>query len=275
MTTRPFVRTFTLLLALLIGAGTARADVPFDLLAATPPGSWQRQESVTTDSAGDRILTVIETALLQEAQHRGIPHVWVQTEVNTFQLGAAGQREPVGERTVVQALVERRVLAAGAFGGMDNLRRFGKEIIYQVGAQQATRVSGAGQLAATLAAMTGANTTPVLTPLGAETLATSAGRFETHRLGSQFRSSGQMLGQTVSIDVQGTVWLSPAVPFGFVRSDSIESINGVASSTRAELVAYGRSGASSKITGSTRDFEIPPELRGVLGSLQGLLGGGN
>lgn len=265
-------RLFSALLVLLCVSGV-RADVPFDLLAATPPGSWQRQESVSTDSDGRQVLAVIETALLREERRNGVDYVWVQTEVQPYRLTAAGGREPDGDRTVMQTLLERRVLAAGTFGGLDNLRRFGSEVIYQVGEATPTRVVGAGQIAATIASLSGANTTPVLTPLGSEAVTTTAGRFDTRRLGSQFSSKGQLLGQSLSVDVQGTVWLSPAVPFGFVKSTSTELTNGIASSTRAELVAYGTAGAVSKISGTPTQLEIPAELRGLFGGLQSWLGG--
>ncbi|MFU8817663.1 MAG: hypothetical protein ACNA7W_20135 [Pseudomonadales bacterium] len=273
MTTKSLLRWFPALLMLLCMSGV-RADVPFDLLAATPPGSWQRQESVSTDDAGRQVLAVIETALLAEEQRNGVDFVWVQTEIQPYRLTTAGEREPYGDRTVMQTLLQRRVLAAGTFGGLDNLRRFGSEVIYQVGEATPMRVVGAGQIAATIAGLTGANTTPVLTPLGSESLKTAAGRFDTTRLGSQFRSQGQLLGQSLSVDVQGSVWLSPVVPFGLVQSHSTEVTNGIASSTRTELVAYGSAGAVSKISGAPTHFEIPAELRGLFGGLQGWFGGG-
>lgn len=263
------VRLLPLLLIVLLGAGPTRADVPFDLLAATPIGSWQRQESTNTDNDGNRLLSVIETGLLGEEIRDGVPLVWVQTEVQVYRLDAAGAREPSGERTVVQALVERSALAAGIVGGGDYLRRLGREVIYQVGSEVPTRVSGAGQIAAAMAALSGINTTPVLTLEGRETADVAAGRFDTHRLSSTFQSNAQVLGHGMSIDLQGTVWLSPAVPFGFVRSDTREVVNGVPSTSRAELVAFGTSGAVSKITGTPRNLEIPREWRSVFGGLLG------
>jgi hypothetical protein len=267
------VRFLPLLLVLLIGTVPLRAEVPFDLLAATPVGSWQRQESVNTDSDGNRLLSVIETGLLGEETRGGVPLVWVQTEVQVYRLGAAGAREPSGDRTVVQALVERSALAAGTLGG-DYLRRLGREVIYQVGSEPPTRVSGAGQIAAAMASMSGTNTTPVLTPQGRETVTVAGARFDAHRLGSTFQSNAQLLGHRVTVDMQGTLWLSPTVPFGFVRSDTREVVNGVPSTTRSELISFGTSGAVSKITGTPRSLEIPQEWRGVFGSLQGLFGSG-
>jgi hypothetical protein len=125
-----------------------------------------------------------------------------------------------------------------------------------------------------MASMSGINTAPVLTPQGREMVTVSGGSFDSHRLGSTFQSRAQLLGHHVSVDMQGTVWLSPAVPFGFVRSDTREVVNGVPSTTRAELIEYGTSGAVSKITGTPRSLEIPQEWRGVFGSLQGMFGSG-
>lgn len=247
------------------GAEPARVDgandftagtVEVDLLASTPPGSWQRSESVTTDKKGRRAVSEMTMAFLGEEQRNGEPLIWMETRMQSYAVGRDGERRPDREEVKVKILLDRDFFSR-AGGQFAALRQFGREVIIQQGDEQPMLIRNAGEMAAGVGAVMNTETAQSFREAGKETVSVPAGTFETRKITGRQRVETGFAMMRRTIEMDSTVWVSEDVPFGVVKAESTSVGGGATGSSSQRLLEYGMTGASSAITGTPQELELP------------------
>jgi hypothetical protein len=249
---------------LLTGAGAQADDsLEFDFLGSTPVGAWQEREQTTT-RGGKEVVTVMRIKYLGDEERDGETYAWIENEMASFKV-KKDRRKPQGDPVYVKFLVSKSVLEGDVVNAIGAFNDLAVEVIMQTGDQQPMRIKGAGSAMSGLAQSIGFQVDYELTRDGSETVTVPAGTFECERYRGQGSATAKVLVKTINVESRSNQWVSEEVPFGVVRVVSDDTINGKPQQSEARLTAYGRSGASSRITGEPQDLDMSP--------LEGLFGG--
>jgi len=237
-----------LIICTLSVAADAVAESLFNFAASTPEGSWAVREVTTTDHKGRQTVTVTRQKYLGSEQRQGQTYYWLETEMDNYKL-KKGKRKPEGEHMVMKVLVSKEAMNSDPANVVNNLQGFGQEIIMQTGDSQPLMISGGGMLAgATLQAM-GIEVNYQFNEEGTETIDTAAGQFKARRVAGSGSSSGKILFKKIEIESKSLMWISDEVPFGIVKGENTDLINGKKQTSQTVLMEYARTGAVTAITG--------------------------
>ena len=132
---------------------------------------------------------------------------------------------------------------------VNNIQGFGKEIIMQSGDSQPMMMSEGGMLAGTMMKSMGIEVNYQFNEEGAETVDTIAGQFEAKRIAGSGSTTSKILFKKMVIESQSVMWISEKVPFGIIKSENNDVINGKQQQSHTELTEYGTNGAKTAITG--------------------------
>jgi hypothetical protein len=249
-------------IVLLMGSSHPVQAQTFDFAAATPEGSWAKREVLTVDHKGRSTVAVMTQKHLGSEQRDGETHYWLETEMHNFKLGRDGERKADGEPVVLKTLVAASALNSDPANAVNNLQGFGKEVIMQSGDQQPMRISGGGSMAGMAMKALGVKVEYQFEEKGRERVETPGGSFDARRIEGSGSASSKMMFRTIDISSESTMWVSEDVPFGLVRGETREQMNGKPQQSTMTLTEYGRSGASSAIVGTPQDMPQMPNLFG-------------
>jgi hypothetical protein len=249
--------------ALLVGAGVAAAadGFSFDFVGSTPVGSWQERQLTTTDDKGKETLTVTRVKYLGDETRGGEALAWIETELTNYTI-KKDERKQQGEPISMKILMRKSLLEGDIANALGNLNDLATEVIMQVGDSRPMRIKGAGSMMAGVGQAIGLSVDYHLTPDGSESVTVPAGTFSCTRYRGQGSASAKVVVKTVHVESTATQWVSEEVPFGLVKLVSDDVVDGKKQHTEATLTAFGRSGATSKITGEPQDM---PNLGSMLG----------
>ncbi|MCB1050411.1 MAG: hypothetical protein H6510_11705 [Acidobacteria bacterium] len=230
----------------------------FDLLKATPVGSWQEREETMTDANGRQTLNVVRSSMVGKEERDGENHYWLEMETQTFEL-KKGKRKPKGDPTIMKALIAESAFKTDPGNVLKNLSAFGKDIIIQTGKNKPMRITGAGAMAQGLMAAFGVELKYDFEDLGHESVTVAGGTFDCDKWKGHGFSKSKILFKEMEIESDATQWVSEKVPFGTVKTEGTSKVNGSKSQHSAQLMAFGMEGATSKIT------EEPTEMPKMFG----------
>ena len=236
----------------ILGISTqASAESYFDFSASTPKGSWALREITTTDHKGKQTVAVVRQKYLGSEQRQGQTYYWLETEMDNYKL-KKGKRKPEGEHTVLKVLVSEEAMNSDPANVVNNLQGFGKEIIMQSGDSPPMMMSEGGMLAGTLMKSMGIEINYKFTVEGKETIDTAAGDFKAKRVAGVGSTTSKIFFKKMEMKSQSVMWVSDKVPFGIVKSESTDTVNGKESQSQTLLLEYAKSGAVTAITGEAR-----------------------
>jgi len=255
-----------LIATLCMTSSGAVESASFDLLAATPEGSWQIREDVDTNAKGKQSVMVTKTSLVGRAQRNGEPHYWIEMAVDSFKVKKSGQRKKNGSRLVMKSLIPASAFADDPANLMSNLRAFGVETIFQNGNEDPMRITSTGGMLEGIMNAMQANIDYDFKALGTEQITLSSGTFETKKMQGSGTVDMKILFKKMRVETDSTLWLSNKVPFGMVKAQGTTLTNGKQSSNASVLLEYGASGAVSEITKPVVDMPELPSLGRLLGN---------
>lgn len=245
----------------LLLSGSARAQ-SFDILGASPVGSWQTREQIDTNRKGKQTGTKIKTSMIGKEQRNGKLHYWIEMEVDSFKIKKNGKRKSVGKTAIIKSLVPATMFKDDPENVIGNLRAFGVETIIQNGDEKPMKMSASSGLIGSAMKMANVEIQHDYTELGTETVSVKAGQFNTSKMKGVGSVSSKILFKKVKVESDSTVWMSRKVPFGIVKLEGSTVTNGKETSQSAELLEYGTSGAKSAITGTPQEMPKIPNLFG-------------
>ena len=258
-----FVKTLTLLLLSTSLCQTVSAkSVNFDLLGATPEGSWQIREDIQTYSKGRQNGTTIKSSMLGSEMRNGEKHYWLEMAIDSFKINKKGKRKNVGDRTLMKSLIAEQAFKGDPANVMGNLRGFGVEVIVQSGKEDPMRISGTGGMMAGVMAAMQTEIKYDFEQLPAEQVTVKGGDFHADKIQGHGVVDMKVLFKKIHVESDTTMWLSKKVPFGIVKIAGTSTINGKQSSNTAELLEFGNSGALSEITKEPVDMPAMPNIFG-------------
>lgn len=244
------------LVAALTLPGVATA---LDFLAATPVGSWQLREEVTTDHRGRQSVALVRTSMVGQEQRGADTHYWIEVELVNYQL-KKGKRKQQGERSIIKVLVAEDALTRDPGDVMTNLRGIGSEVIMQTGDQQPMRISGGGAMADAMLQAMGTQMEYDYQQVGSKEVTVAAGTFECEVQRGSGYTEMKVMFKTFRVESEADMCFSAQVPFGIVSSQSKNTTNGDSSTTEVNLLEFGVSGAKSKISGEPAEAPSLPNL---------------
>ncbi len=245
--------------ALVLGSQLCAAVAPDAFFKATPVGSWQTREEITTDAKGKQTVMLVKTSLLEKVDYQGAPHYWIETAMENFKV-KKGKRKPVGQPMVIKALVDASVMGAQSQNVIGNLQKYGREIIMQQGDQSPMRITEGGAFAQMMMKSMGVKVDYDYQQAGEKTVDVPAGQFKCENLKGAGNTEVKVLVQTMRIQAEVETCISDKVPFGIVYYQSNSTTNGKASTTEAKLTEFSKTGATSLITQAPVDAPQMPKL---------------
>jgi hypothetical protein len=261
------MRKFSLILiclwaSVMIGLGNADAGIiDFNFDKATPVGSWQEREQITTDEKGKQTGSTLRISYLGQEERDGEIYVWTEMETNNFKVKKKG-RKPQGDPVYVKVLMKKSVLEGDISNSLSNFSDMAVEVIMQTGDSPPMRIKGAGSMMGGMAQAIGLEIKYTLTRDGNENVTVPAGSFECGRYRGQGSTSAKVVFKTINVESTSTQWISNDVPFGMVKVVSDDVVNGEKQHSETVLTAFGQSGATSKITGEPQEM---PSLGNIFG----------
>lgn len=258
--------TFLLLLTTSLFVTTAHAEkVNFDLLAASPVGSWQVREDIVTDAKGRQTGTTIRTSMLGAEERNGETHYWIEIGIDSFKVNKKGQRKADGDRAIIKSLIPKSTMVGDPANVLSNLRGFGIETIMQSGNDKPMRMGNSQNMMSGMMAAFNTEIKYDFTDQGTETVTVPAGDFSTRKINGQGSVSMKVVFKKINVESDSTMWLSSKVPFGTVKTEGTSTTNGKQDSFSSALLEYGMSGAKSEITGEPEDLPEMPNLGELFG----------
>ncbi len=236
------------------------AAINYSFQKSTPVGSWQIREEMTTNHKGKKTLVVIKTSLVGRETRDGQPYYWVEMETQNYKI-KKDKRKKTGDRAIVKSLIAESAMSGNMANVINNLRGFGKEIIFQTGNQEPMAISEGGLLADTMMKAMGIEINYDFQASGNETVKLPAGTFKSQKISGRGSAEMNMIIKKIRIESNSTMWVSSQVPFGIVKAVSNNSVNGKPQTVDSKVVQFGKSGARSQITGE------PKSMPGVPGGL--------
>lgn len=254
---------FSLLTILALSSTPANAaGISFNMLSATPEGSWQLREDIETNHKGKRSGSTIKSSMLGSEMRDGKKHYWIEMAIDTFKISRKDKRKKTGKRAVIKSLIPAEMFSDDPANVLNNLRGFGVETIIQNGDEEPMRMADTSGMMAGMMQMTQAEMVFDFEPAGNETVEVPAGTFNAQKVNGSGSVSMKILFKKLNVETDSTVWLSSKVPFGTVKVEATSTTNGKASSNSSQLLEYGKSGAVSEITREPKDMPQMPNIFG-------------
>ncbi len=253
--------SFALLISAQISYGKS---IDFDLLAATPVGSWQLREDIETNHKGKQRVSRIRSSLVGSETRNGEKHFWVEMAMESFKVKKSGKRKQEGKRVIMKSLIPASLFSADPENIMNNLRGFGVETIMQTGNEEPMRMNTDGMMAGMMSAMQ-ADINYDFEPLGSEQVSLESGTYDTTKIQGSGTVEMKVMFKKMKVESDSTVWLSPKVPFGTVKIEGSTNTNGKTSTNVSELLEFGLSGAVSEITQEPVDMPEMPKMKDLFG----------
>lgn len=254
-------RSITLAFMWLLFISNAQAK-PFDVLSASPIGSWQTRELIETNRKGKQTGTKIKTSMIGKEQRDGKLHYWIEMEIDSFKIRKSGKRKPTGKTSVIKSLIPESIFNDDPENVFGNLRAFGTETIIQNGNEKPMKISTTNGLIAGAMKMAKVEIKHDYTELGNETVSVKAGKFKASKINGVGNVSTKILFKKINVESDSTVWMSTKVPFGIVKLKGITITNGKETTQSGELLEYGFSGAKSAITQTPQEMPKIPNIFG-------------
>jgi len=263
MNHRPYT-SLTILAALLVAAGIAgAAEIDFDFDGSTPVGSWQEREQVTEDG-GKTSVSIMKLKYLGDEERNGETYSWLETEAKSFKVKKKGRKQQ-GDTVYMKALIKKSLLEGDVVNSIGNFNDMAIDIIMQSGDQQPMRIKNAGEMMGGVARATGLQISYELTADGSEEVSVPAGTFSCDRYRGKGSATMDLMIKKMRVDSNAIQWISKDVPFGVVKIVSEDTVNGKPQHSETTLLSFGRSGATSGITGEPEDMPEMPSLGGLFG----------
>ncbi len=237
-----------LIICMLGISANAGAESFFNFNDSTPEGSWATREITTTDHKGRQTVMIIKQKNLGSEQRQGQAYYWLETEMDNYKL-KKGKRKRDGEHMVMKMLVSEEAMNSDPANVVNNLQGFGQEIIMQSGESQPMMISGGGMMAGAAMQAMGIEMNYEFTEEGTETIETATGKFEARRIAGKGSTSTKVLFKKIVVESQSLMWFSAKVPFGIVKGENTDLINGKEQHSKTLLLDHAMSGAVTAITG--------------------------
>lgn len=249
----------------LLSLSPAAAQVDFNLLAASPSGSWQLREDVETDAKGRQTGSSIRTSMLNSEMRDGKKYYWIEIAIDSYKITKKGKRKAQGDRAVIKSLIPESTLTEDPGNVLNNMRGFGIETIMQSGNEDPMRMGDTGGMMSGMMKAFNTEMEYDFEPLGNETVTVPAGEFSSQKYRGQGSVSMKVMFKKINVESDNTVWLSSKVPFGTVKVDGTSTTNGKESQYASQLIEFGMSGAESEITKEPTDMPEMPNLGDLFG----------
>ena len=258
MRTSVGITLFSLALATNLDIKPLHAQPPLDLLKGTPVGSWQTRLQTSTNDKGETVAMTITNSLIGEEQRGGEAYVWIESEIQTTKTDKKGKSK-ASPPVVAKALVKRSAMEGNSPNVMRNPMGSASEIIMQVGDKDPMRYAGSSLNKA--GGIVGLQVDYTWQELGSETVTVPGGTFDSKRLHGKGTAEMKVLIKKLTVESDADWWFSPAVPFGMVKAEGKNIVNGKPEAFVMQLQKFGTSGATSKITKPATDL---PDLGEML-----------
>ena len=252
--------TLVVLGALLSPGGHAKG-INFDILKATPIGSWQLREDTSTDQKGRQTVISLKSSMLSQETRNDKQYYWIEMVMNSFKV-KKGKRKADGDQVIMKTLISADTFSGDPANIMTNLRGLGEELIIQNGNEDPIIIRGAGGFMGGLMKSMGTEVHYAFTDLGTEAVQVPAGKFEAKKIQGSGNTETKILFKKIKVESDSTVWMSSAVPFGMVKTEGQSITNGNTTTFSSVLVEYGSSGAKTLITKPPQEM---PDMRSILG----------
>lgn len=246
--TNQILLTFSILFTV-----NVNADTFFNFEASTPVGSWAVKEVTTTDHKGRETVAVTRQKYLGSEEHEGETYIWLETEMDNFKVKKE-KRKRDGEHIVMKVLMAKSLMNSDPANVLNNLQGVGKKIILQTGEGNPIEISDGGMFAKVALKALGTEMNYSFTQDGSETLDTAMGKIETTRIAGSGSSSTKILFKKIEVQSQSMMWVSDDVPFGMVKMESTDLVNGKEQTSSSILTEFGTSGAVTAITGEVQEM---------------------
>ncbi len=257
----------TALLAMLLASAVTTAAVEaldYNFLEATPIGSWQLREDTSVDHKGRQTVMETRSSLLSEETRDGQKYYWIEMSMQTFKV-KRGKRKPSGDTIIFKSLVAESAFQDDPANALNNVSAFGKEMIMQNGNSDPMLIRGAGGMGDSMLKSLGAKVSYAYEFMGDEEVTVKAGSFPARKMQGSGTTEMKVLFKKISVTSSNTAWVSDRVPFGMVKAQGESVTNGKKSTHSSELLAYGQSGAVSKITKTPQELPEMPNLKSIFG----------
>lgn len=236
-----------------------------DFVSASPVGSWQLREQITTNHKGKRSGNTIRTSMVGKEQRDGETHYWVEVAMQNFKISKKGKRKNKGKRVVMKSLMPESQFTADPENVLSNLRNFAVETIIQTGKEEPMRIPDTGGMLASAMQLSNVDIKFDFEPLGKETIRVQAGEFEANKSRGQGSTVVNAIIKKIRIKSDMINWYSNSVPFGLIKMEGTTTNNGKISNEVTELLEFASSGAESEITRPAKDMPQAPGLDGLFG----------
>ena len=250
-----------IVLLLSLFSGPAQS-VSFDIISASPIGSWQSREQIEINHKGKKTGTKVNTSMVGKEKRDGQLYYWVEMKIDTFKINKKGKRKPVGKTAIIKSLVPATAFKEDPENVVNNLRAFGLETIIQNGNEQPIRMTSSGGIMSSAMKIANVEIKHDYKELGSETVTVAAGEFNALKVSGQGTVTTKILFKKMKVESDSTAWVSKEVPFGIVKMIGTTLTNGKKSTQSAELLEYGLSGAKSEIT---QEPQTMPSLKNMFG----------
>jgi hypothetical protein len=247
-------------LALGTAVATEAATLEFNFDESTPVGSWQEREQVSSQG-GKQTVTVMKVKYLGDEERNGETYAWVETELENFKIKKSNRKQ-TGDTTYVKALLKKSLLRGDVVNSIGNFHDIAEEIIMQTGDAQPMRIKNAGEMMGGLVQATGLQISYEFAADGSESIEVPAGVFSCERYKGHGTATMDLMIKKMNVESTSTQWISEEVPFGVVKVISDDVVNGKPRHSETSLTAFGRSGATSMVTGEPQDM---PSMGSIFG----------
>lgn len=234
--------------------------VNFNILKATPIGSWQLRDYLETSEKGVQSGNTARSSMVGTETRNGETHYWIEMVINSFTINKNGDRKPEGDQMIVKSLVPASLMTSDPANIMGNLRGVGVETIVQSGNSDPMRMSNSGGMMDAMMKSMQFEINYNFEELGSESVSVPAGNFNATKIHGSGATEAKILFKTIRVESDSNVWMSGDVPFGTVKMEGSSTTDGKTSTFVSSLQEFGQSGAVSLITKTPQEM---PSLKGL------------
>lgn len=238
------------------------AKIGYNFAKSTPVGSWQIREQTTTNHKGKKTVATIKNSLVGKEKRGDEMHYWVEMEMQAYKIKKKGKRKKDGERTIVKVLIPQSSLNRDFSNTVNNLRSYGKEIIIQHGNDDPLLITGGGMLAEKMMQATGTEIKHNFKVIGTEKVTVPAGSYKAKKIAGSGSTETKGMFKTIKVESKSTMWIANGVPFGIVKIESNDTVNGKPQTGLVQLIKHGKSGATTQITKTPQALPNIPNMFG-------------
>lgn len=248
--------------ALLAASFASSADLPFNVGDTYAVGGWQEREEINFNAKGKQTgLMVVWMGVVGAEERDGIDYIWLETRMQEYKTKRNGDRKPKGDIAIMKSLVERSALTDFS-NPMQNMRKFGKEIIVQNGDSEPIKMAEGGMMAGMAMNAFGIAVDFQIDYAGIrEDVEVPAGNIAAFKIAGTGSAEGKVLIRKIKIESEVESWVSPDVPLAVVKQSTRSTTNGKVTTSEGQLLSYGDTGAESMIDDSAvqemPSFRIP------------------